>query len=49
MNIMDKTLALPRRLRANYRARQTRAILESLPEDIRKDIGWSGSIASRNW
>lgn len=49
MNIVDKAFSLPRRLHENYRARKTAAILESLPEEIRKDIGWKGSFVSRNW
>ena len=37
--------ALLLRLRAQWRRRQTEKMLESLPSDIRKDIGWP-SIAS---
>lgn len=49
MNIVERTFTLPRRLRDNYRARKTVALLESLPEEIRKDIGWNGSFRGRNW
>jgi hypothetical protein len=49
MNIVSKVYALPQQLRRQYRARQTARILESLPEETRKDIGWNGSFASRNW
>jgi hypothetical protein len=49
MNIVKSFASVPQRLRANYRARKTASLLESLPEEIRKDIGWKGSFETRNW
>ncbi len=49
MNIVSKITSLPRRIRSGYRARRTAELLESLPEEIRKDIGWKGSSENRNW
>lgn len=37
---------LPARLRQEWRLRQTQKMLESLPAEIRKDIGWPTSDAS---
>jgi hypothetical protein len=49
MNIVSKITSLPRRLRNGYRTRRTAELLESLPEEIRKDIGWRGTFQDHNW
>lgn len=43
MTLFEKATQLPQRIRANYRAYRNRMILDSLPDEIRKDIGWDGS------
>ena len=43
MTFLDLAKSLPSRIRTNYQNRRTRAYLDSLPDNIRKDIGWYGA------
>ena len=47
-SFLRPTLLVVEKLRSDWRRRQTEKMLESLPAEVRKDIGWPTTNVSSN-